>query len=155
MKRAFVFLFLAPLSAALIAALIVIQAEKPDAEFAPLFAILIGMAAFCLTLPISALAGYVDEALRNAPVLLRALLSPAVGAIVACVLFDWTSSATYFSAFLAICGGVGMGLCSLLANDYSEYEPVIPGHAACRRLIERIICLHAAWSDSGLARSGR
>jgi len=155
MKRAFVFLFLAPLSAALIAALLVIQAGKPDAEFAPLFAILIGMAAFCLTLPISALAGYVDDALRNAPLLLRALLSPGVGVIVAGVVFDWASSAAYFPALLAVCGGIGMGLCSVLANDYSEYEPVIPGHAACRRLVERINCLHACWSDSGVAGSGR
>jgi len=108
-----------------------------------------------LTLPISTLAGYVDDALRNAPLLLRALLGPGVGIIVAGVVFDWASSATYFPAFVAVCGAVGMGLCSLLANDYSEYEPVVPGHAAYRRLIERITRLHAAWSDSGVAGSGR
>ncbi len=155
MKRGFLFLLLAPLTVASIAALLVLQAEVPDREFAPLYAALTGIVSFCLTLPISALAGYVDDALRNAPLPFRALLSPAVGVIVACVLFERVYPATYFPAFLVVCGGVGMGLCSLLANDYSEYEPVIPAHAACRRLIERIICLHAAWSDSGLAGSGR
>ena len=119
MKRAFVFLLLAPLSVALIAVLHVLQAEVPDREYAALT----GIVLFCLTLPISALAGCVDDALRNAPLPFRALLSPAVGVIVACLLFERVYPATYFPAFLVVCGGVGMGLCSLLANDYSEYEP--------------------------------
>jgi hypothetical protein len=122
-KRAFVFLLLAPLAVALIAALLVVWRGEPGGEFAPLFAVLIGAALFCCTLPVSALAGYVDDALSNVPVLPRASLIAAIGAIISFILFCWASPPAGFPLFFAICGGAGMGLCSLLANATPDTNP--------------------------------
>jgi hypothetical protein len=145
MERPFVFLLLAPLSVALIAALFVMQAGEPGGEFVPLLAGLIGMALFCFTLPVSTLTGYIDDALSNVPVLLRASLSGAIGAVVAYglafVLFSWASPPPHFLMSFGIGGAACTGISSLLANDYSQYDLAIPGYDVWRRFIEKIFWL--------------
>ena len=125
MKRFFVFLIAAPLAVALTAALAVVASGGPG-DFARFFAV----ALFLLTLPVVAFAAAVDGfAARAFPIALRAPLVATVGAMIAYALpftlLHWFLP-TSLSGFFALGGAVSMGLCSLLAHDYSgEQRPSI------------------------------
>lgn len=134
MKRALVFLVLAPTLVAVIVTLIVARVAAPPAQDAmPLFATVM----FFFTMPVAAIAGSLDTYLARAfAVALRAPLIAAIGAIVssglAYVLFSWMMPATNFLPFFAIGGASGAGLCSLLANEYGGQRPAVCANSLLR-----------------------
>ena len=119
MKRAFVFLVLAPASvfvAVLLICLAVAGTRSLD------FACFGALALSILTLPVSATAAAIDGFLaRSCPISSRVYLIVIVGAAIA------TGEAAVFSSLLpsslvmalAIGGASVMGACSLLSHDYS------------------------------------
>ena len=117
MKRAFVFLVVSPMAAALIAALTVFASGAPSD-----FSAFLAAAFFSFTLAVAAFAGTVDGVLaRELPISLRSPLIAIVGAVgayaLAFYLFHCLFSPAILSLF-AVGGAVFMGACSLLSHDY-------------------------------------
>jgi hypothetical protein len=128
MKRAFVFLVVAPLSVFVMVLSCVTIFGGKSVDLAALCAIVLAV----VTLPASVTAGFADGYLRILPISLRAYLTAMVGAAIATgealVLF---SSLLPPSIVLTLAGGgaVVMGACSLLSHDYGgrqrhSLEPV-------------------------------
>lgn len=128
MQRAFVFLIVGPLAVALVAALalLAIGVRGNEIQF-------IAMALLVLTLPVAALAGWVDEYLaRTFPISLRAPVTAIAGAMAAGAVayallhcFFSPSELVLFPFGGAIC----TGLCSLLANDYGWQRSAVSAGA--------------------------
>ena len=119
MKRAFVFLVLAPV-AVFLTVLLICLAVAGTKYFG--FAWFGATALSILTLPMSATAAVIDGFLaRTCPIASRVYLIVIVGATIA------TGEAAVFSSLLpsslmmalAIGGAILMGACSLLSHDYS------------------------------------
>jgi hypothetical protein len=132
MKRALIFLVLAPFLVAVLAALGVAALYPMDRDCAKFLAV----ALFFFTLPVSALAGSLDAYLARAfTVPLRAPLIAVVGAIIASglafVLFSWILTPLSLE-FFAIGGAACMGLCSLIANEYGWQQPVVHANSLLR-----------------------
>jgi hypothetical protein len=118
MKRAFVFLVLAPLSVFFtVLAICFAVAGTKSLDFVWFGAIALSV----LTLPVSATAAVIDGILaRTCPISSRVYLIVIVGAVIA------TGEAAVFSSLLppsfvmalAIGGASVMGACSLLSHDY-------------------------------------
>ena len=119
MKRAFVFLVAAPASVFVMVFLFCVTIfGGQSADFAALCAMV--MAA--VTLPTSAITGFIDGFLgRAVPIPSRVFLTAIVGATIA------TGEAAVFSSLLpplivmtlAVGAAIVMGACSLLSHDYS------------------------------------
>ena len=133
MNRTVVFLLLGP-SLVAIAVLMVAAAIAGPIDDA--FVALCAMAAFLLTLPVSAITGLVDGYLApTLPAPLRAPLTGAIGTAIASglvlALFAMTFSPTVPPEVMngALCAGflllLPMGLCSLLSNDSAREEAVM------------------------------
>ncbi|MEH2529620.1 hypothetical protein V1277_004002 [Bradyrhizobium sp. AZCC 1588] len=119
MKRAFVFLVLAPVTVFFAALMIWVAADGPrHLDFACVVAVVLSI----LTLPMSAISWISDEFLVSAfPVSLRVYLIAMVGATAATA----ETLAVFSSLFppsivmtLAIGGAIVTAACSLLSNDY-------------------------------------
>jgi len=119
MKRALAFLVFGPVLAAVTALLVMTKTSGADHDFAKIFA----AAVFLFTVPVSAITGYIDGVLCDAPVPLRAALTAAVGAVVAFslgfLLFNWLFPFSVWLYF-AFGGATCMGACSLLASELGE-----------------------------------
>ena len=124
MKRALVFLVLAPVSVFLtVLAICVAVAGTRSLDFVYFGAIALSV----LTLPVSATAAVIDGFLARAcPISSRVYLVVIVGATIA------TGEAAVFSSLLpsslmmalAIGGASVMGACSLLSHDYKGRQPL-------------------------------
>jgi hypothetical protein len=131
MKRAFVFLVVAPVSVFFTVLLLwVVAAGTRSLDFACAVAAVLSI----LTLPMAAISWTTDEFLvRAVPVSLRAYLTAIVGATAAMgeLLAVFNSLfPTSIVMTLAIGGAVVMGACSLLSHDYggqqgTSIEPAI------------------------------
>ena len=131
MKRAFVFLVVAPVSVFFTVLLLwVVAAGTRSLDFACVVAVVLSI----LTLPMSAICWTTDEFLVRAfPVSLRAYLTAIVGATAAMgeLLAVFNSLfPTSIVMTLAIGGAVVMAACSLLSDDYcgqqgNSIEPVV------------------------------
>jgi hypothetical protein len=119
MKRAFVFLVLAPVSVFFMVLLICVAvAGTRSLDFAYFGAGVLSI----LTLPVSAITGAIDGFLvRACPISSRVYLTAIVGATIAMGALAVFSSLLPPSIvmMLAIGGAVVMGACSLLSHDYS------------------------------------
>ena len=122
MMRLIVFLLLGPVLVAVATCLAVFDPIGPKADIV----FLLGMYAFFLTLPITAVVGTVDECLAlYMPIFLRAPLTAVAGAIVMGVgllllLSDQMPPPDL--RFWAVAGAAYAGICSLLANDWRAAE---------------------------------
>ena len=126
MKRVLAFFVFGPALAA-VTALVMAQADgQQQYDIDKILAV----AAFFLTLPVSAIIVCVDAVLHDVPIPLRATLTATVGAVVsfglAFILFGWSSPPRYLFTLLAIGGATCMGVCSLVANDWRR-SPVPAG----------------------------
>jgi hypothetical protein len=128
MKRAFVFLVVAPLSVFVMVLSCVTIFGGTSVDLAALCAIVLAV----VTLPASVTAGFADGYLRILPISLRAYLTAMVGAAIATgealVLFSSLLPPSIVLT-LAVGGAVVMGACSLLSHDYGgrqrhSLEPV-------------------------------
>jgi hypothetical protein len=128
MKRAFVFLVVAPLSVFVMVLSCVTIFGGKSVDLAALCAIVLAV----VTLPASVTAGFADGYLRILPISLRAYLTAMVGAAIATgealVLFSSLLPPSIVLT-LAVGGAVVMGACSLLSHDYGgrqrhSLEPV-------------------------------
>jgi hypothetical protein len=128
MNRTVVFLLLGPSLVALAVLMVAVAIAGPIDDA---FVALCAMAAFLLTLPVSAITGLVDGYLaRGLPALLRAFLTAAIGMTgaigVVLALFMMMFSPTVPPEVMngALCAGffllLPMGLCSLLSNDHGN-----------------------------------
>jgi hypothetical protein len=126
MKRALVFMLLAPVSVFFIVFTVLLMLAGPSAK-SPGLAPFVAMALSLLTLPASAITGAVDGYLaRVLPITLRASLTAIVGAMAgaavpcgfAFVMLSRLPPPSILMLF-AIGGAVVMGACSLLSYDYS------------------------------------
>jgi hypothetical protein len=122
MKRAFVFLVLAPVSVFVIVFLLCVTIfGGKSADLAALCAMVLAV----VTLPASVTAGLADGYLCILPISLRAYLTAMVGAAIATgealVLFSSLLPPSIVLT-LAIGGAVVMGACSLLSHDYSGQQ---------------------------------
>jgi hypothetical protein len=120
MKRAFVFLVLAPVTVFFAALLIWVVATGTDSlDFGCLVAGVLAIFA----LPMSAVSWTADEFLaRDFPIFLRASLSAIVGATAVTAEISAVFSTLFPSSIvtaLATGGAIIMAACSLLSNDYS------------------------------------
>jgi hypothetical protein len=125
MKRQVMFLLLGPSLVALAVWMVAVAiAGRIDDAFVALCA----TASFLLTLPVSAITGFVDGYLaRGLPALLRASLTAAfgmtvaIGLVLALFTIMFSSSVPPEVMNGALCAGflllLPMGLCSLLSND--------------------------------------
>ena len=120
MKRAFVFLGLAPVTvffAALLMWIIVTGAQSLD------FGCLVAGVLFIFALPMAAISWTADEFLaRDFPISLRAFLTAIVGATAVTAEISAVLSTLFPSSIvtaLAIGGAIVVAACSLLSNDYS------------------------------------
>ena len=108
MKRALAFLVFGPLLASGTALLVMAQTSGPDHGFAKILA----TAVFFFTLPVAAITGCVDSVLHDVPILVRAGLTAAIGAIVTFslvfLLFGWSSPPRSFLMFLAFLTVIGV-----------------------------------------------
>lgn len=125
MKRAFVFLLLAPLS---VFCTVVLMCTDVAGTKSPGFAFIAGTVLAALSLPMSAIAAAVDGYLARAfPVSVRVCLTASVGAIIATgellVLFSSLLSPSIVIG-LALGGALVAAAGSLLSHDYSDR----PGH---------------------------
>ncbi len=119
MKRVIVFLLLGPVSVAVATCWAVSDPIGPRPEIV----FLIGMFAFFLTLPITALVGTVDECLAlYMPIFPRAVLTAVAGAILVGGGLTWLLSDHMPSPplrFWTLAGAAYAGVCALLANDWA------------------------------------
>ena len=131
MKRAFVFLVVAPVSVFVMVLLscVAIFGGK-SADLATLCAVVLAV----VTLPASVIAGLADGYLSVLPISLRAYLTAMVGAAIATgealVLFSSLLPPSIVLT-LAIGGAVLMGACSLLSHDYKgmrRFPPLFVRH---------------------------
>ena len=117
MKRVLAFFVLGPTLAA-VTALVTAQADGQQYDIDKILAV----AAFFLTLPVSAVIVCVDAVLHDVPIPLRATLTATVGAVVtfslAFLLFGWSSPPRYIFTLFAVGGAACMGVCSLAADDW-------------------------------------
>lgn len=125
MKRAFVFLLLAPLS---VFCMVVLTYTDVGGTKSLGFAVIAGTVLAILSLPMSAIAAAVDGYLaRSFPISLRVCLTASVGAIIATgeilVLFSSLLSPSIVMG-LALGGALVSAACSLLSHDHSDR----PGH---------------------------
>ena len=138
MKRALVFMLLAPVSVFFTVFTVLSMLAGPSTK-SPGLAPVVAMALSLLALPASAITGAVDGYLaRVLPIALRASLTAIVGAMAGATVPCGFAFAT-LSRFpppsilmlFAIGGAVVMGACSLLSHDYSgrlrpSNEPASP-----------------------------
>jgi hypothetical protein len=130
MKRAFVFLVVAPLSVFVMVLSCVTIFGGKSVDLAALCAIVLAV----VTLPASVTAGFADGYLRILPISLRAYLTAMVGAAIATgealVLFSSLLPPSIVLT-LAVGGAVVMGTCSLLSHDYGgrQRHPLEPASA--------------------------
>jgi hypothetical protein len=128
MKRAFVFLVVAPLSVFVMVLSCVTIFGGKSVDLAALCAIVLAV----VTLPASVTAGFADGYLRILPISLRAYLTAMVGAAIATgealVLFSSLLPPSIVLT-LAVGGAVVMGACSLLSHDYSGRRSLEPAGA--------------------------
>ncbi|WFU17801.1 hypothetical protein [Bradyrhizobium sp. CB3481] len=130
MKRAFVFLVLAPVTVFFAALLMWIAATGTQSLD---FGCLVAGVLFLFALPMSAISWTADEFLaRDFPIALRASLTAIVAATVVSAEILSVFSSLFPSSIvtaLAVGGAIVMATCSLLSNDYSgqrqgRLEPV-------------------------------
>jgi hypothetical protein len=123
MKRAFVFLLLAPLS---VFGTVVLMFTDAAGTQSLGFACIAGVVLAALSLPMAAIAAAVDEYLAHAfPISLRACLTAGVGAIIVT-----GEILTVFSSLLspsiviglALGGALVSAVCSLLSHDYGDRQ---------------------------------
>ncbi|HKU05199.1 MAG TPA: hypothetical protein VJR30_03950 [Bradyrhizobium sp.] len=137
MKRALVFLVAAPISVFVATFFLGAAAGGKSPGFIPVVATAMAI----VTLSVAMLAGTLDAFLvRALAITLRAPLVAAVGAIIASGL---TSGLVYVVfnhllpqeplAYVAIGGATCMGLCSLLANDYSCQGAMVQANSLLRK----------------------
>ena len=149
MKRTMMFLLLGPSLVALAVWMVAVAiAGRIDDAFVGICAI----AAFLLTLPVSAIAGLVDGYLARAlPALLRASLTAAFGTAMAIglvlALFTMMFSTPVPPEVMngALCAGffllLPMGVCSLLSNDIGRQRHSIePALRVKKRCADRVTC---------------
>ncbi|MCA6115733.1 hypothetical protein J6524_12640 [Bradyrhizobium sp. WSM 1738] len=120
MKRAFVFLVLAPVTVFFAALMIWVATAGPrDLDFACVVAVVLSI----LTLPMSAISWISDEFLVRAfPISLRVYLIAMVGATAATAEILAVFSSLFPPSIvmaLATGGAIVMAACSLLSHDYS------------------------------------
>ena len=118
MKRALVFLLFGPASVVLATW---IWVGMPTGDFV----IIVAVALFLLTLPVSGIVGLMDRYLATvSPILIRAPLTTIVGATVAFVLPAALLGPIPqdISLPFGIAGAICAGVCSLLAHDYNARE---------------------------------
>ena len=123
MKRAFVFLLLAPLS--VFCAVLLMFTDAAGTQSLG-FACMAGAVLAVLSLPMSAIAAAVDEYLAHAfPISLRVYLTAGVGAIVATgetlAVFSSLLSPSIIMA-LALGAALVMAACSLLSHEYGDRQ---------------------------------
>jgi hypothetical protein len=123
MKRAFVFLVVAPVSVFFMVALMCVNVAGTKSLD---FACVVGAVLAILSFPMSAISAAVDGFLARAfPISLRVYLTAIVGATIATAaalaVFSSLLSPSIVMA-LALGGALLMAACSLLSNDYSDQQ---------------------------------
>jgi hypothetical protein len=129
MRRVLVFLLLGPLAVTVAVTMAILPPGRVDVGLAGLIA----AAFFMLTLPVSAVVGVIDSYLAlRLPIVQRAGLTAAAGAIIPCVLISISCNDAVTPSFLlpfAICGAASMWLCALLSDGLGLRQPS-QGYAA-------------------------